>query len=131
MVMCRVYITPSTACRRHIYVWFIDYHDHVVLYGVYNMTTPSPWSPIYWYILWFYIFSNPYIIWVSAGNPPRRSHQKILEEEHAWVDHYVDVLHSCFRINYWRSCHKYKRISERRLLMGHLTCDIIIGMMCS
>lgn len=34
----------------------------------------------------------------AQEGPPRLTHQKILEEDHARINHIIDVLHACCRI---------------------------------
>lgn len=42
--------------------------------------------------------SHPYIIHAAIGDPPRSSHQKILEEEKTQLGHAHDVLPRFLRI---------------------------------
>ena len=65
---------------------FDDFENYLVPDKARNIVVPDDWSYVYGYMLWFFRISHPYLIREAPGDPPRTTHQEILEEEQAARD---------------------------------------------
>ncbi|XP_050874229.1 uncharacterized protein LOC127076587 [Lathyrus oleraceus] len=73
---------PPALTRRQIEEMFHDYESHMVSDEA-RTITESDWSFVDRYIRWFLRMSHSYMVHVTLEDPPRPSHQEILEEEQA------------------------------------------------
>ncbi|CAI8615467.1 unnamed protein product [Vicia faba] len=89
---------PPLVKGRDMNALFDDYENHLVPDEAQSTIAPDDWSYADCYIIWFFRVSHPYLVQDAPGNPPRPSHQEILEKEQTQTDHATDVLPRCRRI---------------------------------
>lgn len=75
-----IFDAPPTMYCRDVDEIFTAYHEHLILEDVQSVPTYSPWCNAYSYIKWYYRVSNSYMMTPLDENPPRSTHQKIIQE---------------------------------------------------
>lgn len=86
---------PTTMVHKDVDAMHDDFLVHLVLVEARGIIVPSEWICAFNYIQWYFRVSHYYMTPDVEGKPPRTTHQKILEEEHARAYHVVDVFPAC------------------------------------
>lgn len=83
---------PPTLTRRQMDEMFDDYESHLVPEEAQSTIAPSDWSYVDGYIRWFFRVSHLYMVQAPPRDSPKPTHQEILEETQAQLDHVECVL---------------------------------------
>lgn len=74
-----VFASP-TLTRRHMDDMFDDDENHLISEEARSIIAPCEWSYVDGYIRWFFRVSHSYMVQAAPRDPPKPTHQKILEE---------------------------------------------------
>ncbi|XP_058771909.1 protein MAIN-LIKE 1-like [Vicia villosa] len=92
------HVAPDTVTSREIAAIFEDWAHHLVLKEYRSMVATKRWHCVDGYVTWFYRVSHPLVTPDAPGDPPRPSHEEILENRQAEDDQATDILPVCQRI---------------------------------
>lgn len=60
---------------------FVDFESHLVPEEARSIIVVNDWSYVEGYTIWFFMVLHSYMVYAAPGDPPRPTHQEILDEE--------------------------------------------------